>query len=260
LADLVSKYFLEDLNEAEDQALSEVLQNSPEDSLRFEDGLREAYLRYGLPDPQWPGNPNDYPSPQGGIRWKMWFWMMLAAFLAVASGRYLFTKGRNSLRPPAKTPVSHRRPSGVSQPKPHAAYPSGHPAHASALDGEKPQPSFESAQPALSTGPIPPSSVSNAVKAQGALAPANPTKVHKGLEVTVRQAAPGQVTVRVLQADGTQAAFLYQGVLPAGNWVFDWDGKLSGETPAQPGSYRIQVTSGNITREKIVFIRKHGAE
>jgi flagellar hook assembly protein FlgD len=86
------------------------------------------------------------------------------------------------------------------------------------------------------------------------------SQAHSGLEVTVRQPAAGLVTVRVLKEDGTEAAFLYQGSLPAGQWVFGWDGKLADGSPAQPGSYQIQVTSGSVTRSKIVFIRKQGSE
>lgn len=55
MADLVEKYFQQDLTEAEQEALSGSLLSSDETALKFERMAGEAYARYGLPDlqPHW---------------------------------------------------------------------------------------------------------------------------------------------------------------------------------------------------------------
>ncbi len=51
MADLIDKFFSEDLTEAEEQALGEALMASDEQALKFGRLAEEAYARYGLPDP-----------------------------------------------------------------------------------------------------------------------------------------------------------------------------------------------------------------
>jgi hypothetical protein len=51
MADVVDKFFREDLTEAEEQALSDALWTSDEHALRFGGLAEEAYARYGLPEP-----------------------------------------------------------------------------------------------------------------------------------------------------------------------------------------------------------------
>ena len=79
---------------------------------------------------------------------------------------------------------------------------------------------------------------------------------HTNLEVLVKRAKSGEVIVRVLGPDGTQAAMLYQGMLRPGNWTFDWNGRLGDGGPPPAGTYQIQVVSGAVTLNKSVVIRK----
>jgi len=61
MADLVEKFFAQDLTEAEERALGEALMASDEQALKFGRLAEEAYARYGLPDP------GAGPSTTGGL-------------------------------------------------------------------------------------------------------------------------------------------------------------------------------------------------
>jgi hypothetical protein len=93
-----------------------------------------------------------------------------------------------------------------------------------------------------------------------ALTPINaatqPHSPHPNLEVLVKRAKPGPVTVRVLGPDGSQAVMLYQGLLQPGSWAFDWNGRLANGGAPDAGTYQIQVVSGAVTLSKPVVIRK----
>jgi hypothetical protein len=67
MPDLVDKFFQEGLTEAEEQVLSENLWASEELAEKFAGIAREAYIRYGFPEPQEPGFEGPSSGPGGGI-------------------------------------------------------------------------------------------------------------------------------------------------------------------------------------------------
>src|SRR5271170_2282593 len=72
--DLVEKYFKEDLTEPEQAALEDSLLNSDEVALKFEAMAKEAYVRYGLPEPQphWGNSNGPFPSAGMGLQPLLW--------------------------------------------------------------------------------------------------------------------------------------------------------------------------------------------
>jgi hypothetical protein len=254
--DLVIKFFREDLTETEEQALSDRLTSSEEDALRFGQHAESSYLHYGLPEPQWPGGgPPPGFFPRSGLPIGFWSILALVAGLSVW-GFWKWWPGHA-----VKTPVS--LPAVFS---PALQPPTG------LKEGRVPNPSQQEVAPKPGTVP---GSLSKAVPPQNppsqtGLMPGSTTPIpldatvssrhpHTNLEVLVKRAKAGEVTVRVLKPDGTQAVLLYQGMLQPGSWAFDWNGRLSdGEAPA-PGTYQIQVLSGAVTLSKNVVIKRQAS-
>jgi len=58
-----------------------------------------------------------------------------------------------------------------------------------------------------------------------------------------------------MKPDDSTAVLLYEGLLPSGKWVFDWDGKFTNGQMAPPGFYRIQVESGPVVQNKTIVVR-----
>jgi hypothetical protein len=77
------------------------------------------------------------------------------------------------------------------------------------------------------------------------------------LHVVVDAPHESLVTVRVLDAEGREARFLYTGFLKPGHWSFTWDGLLSNGKAAPAGKYTIQVVSDRGTMAKNVDLTIH---
>lgn len=65
MADLIQSFFTRDLSEPEHEALSKLLEESPEAALRYEELLEKSYLATGLPQPTLPRALRSLP-PSGG--------------------------------------------------------------------------------------------------------------------------------------------------------------------------------------------------
>jgi hypothetical protein len=89
--------------------------------------------------------------------------------------------------------------------------------------------------------------------------PLAPVPGLEGSKLNVVVDAPHEslVTVRVLDAQGTEARFLYTGFLKPGHWSFTWDGLLSDGKAAPAGKYTIQVVSDRGTMAKNVDLTIH---
>jgi hypothetical protein len=262
--DLVSKYFREDLTEAEDQALEGKLLASSEASLAFAAASEEAYQRYGLPEPQWPGNPDDFPRPRSKGKIGLWLFVLLAGSAGAAFWVYqerlrpeILSSGRTGFfsipwffshskgahpgpqaedRAKIKMIPSKLNISFLSTPM----KPSGEEGDAGAMaENSSDKVVFSDGTP--STTPI---DVTGQPGRRG----------HSDLEVVIHWPKTGQVTVRILSLDGTKEILLYQGLLQRGKWAFDWDGRLADGHTAPPGSYHILVEAGPVTQSSTIVI------
>ncbi|HJT24507.1 MAG TPA: hypothetical protein VJ873_08005 [bacterium] len=260
--DLIIKFFKEDLSEAEESALSDRLSSSIEDALRFGQHAEASYRHYGLPEPQWRGGPPPGFYSKSGLKFGLWLPVIFLAGLSTWGGWKYWTGNGNklSLNAPGVS-VPGLAPSSEKKPQ-----------HTAPIPQKEVIPDLlrpEAVQPADETSSNPGSSVAtNPASAKGALAkPEQPALTpvnaatqahhpHSNLEVLVKQAKPGTVTVRVVEPDGSQAVMLYQGLLQPGSWIFDWNGRLADGSPPPAGTYQIQVVSGAVTLHKDVVIRK----
>ena len=250
--DLVIKFFREDLTEAEESALSERLSASIEEALRFGQHAEASYRHYGLPEPVWRGGPPPGFYPKSGPKFGLWLSIVLLAGLSAWGAWEVWprTESKPSASIPtgastvlAHTPQKKAKPSPVvskNEVIPNRTTREGVTDKPSASDTTEAKSSSASTQPAST--PI-----------NAALQPHHP---HSNLEVLIKRAKPGEVTVRVLEPNGAQAVLLYQGLLQPGSWAFDWNGRLADGEHPPAGTYQIQVVSGAVTMSKPVVIRK----
>jgi hypothetical protein len=250
MADLIDKFFQEDLTEAEEKAVSEELLSSEETALRLGEKAERAYLHAGLPEPIWPASNKIIPhlSKTIPLTW-VCFWMILAGMAGIAawwcfSQKHALPEPSASLKPSASVEMpriisrdelskaaSPAHPEGVKRPSTSLSVPTG--------TTGKPQ----KAPAAVSAFPPP----LNLDEAQG--------QSYTNLSVVVRRSTPGFLTVRVLNAQGSEVVLLYRGELAEGNWVFEWNGKLVDGRIAGPGVYQIEVQSGPFNQRKAIQIR-----
>jgi hypothetical protein len=80
--------------------------------------------------------------------------------------------------------------------------------------------------------------------------PTGPSAVGEELSVVVDTREKSLVTVRVLNAAGQEVRHLFTGFVEPGQRSFQWDGNLSAGEPAPPGSYRIDVQTGDSHQTK----------
>jgi hypothetical protein len=280
MADLVEKYFQQDLTEAEQEALSGELLASDETALQFERMAGEAYARYGLPDPKphWTDPPGGTQLPFQGF--KPWLTVTvvalgtMAAVLLWHSHRTEFTALVGRVWPvghrdesiptslphkPARTHDSSGSPTAPVKAKSGQA--DSHPSQAeeitsSSFSARRVFPASETHSTAL-TSPQTQALGKPLVHSQ---APPlnldqNPSQSYSGLSVEVSLAKPAPLAVRVLDTRGGEVTALYRGNLGPGNWVFQWDGQLSDGRSAGPGYYRIEVQSGLFVQTKKIQIQ-----
>lgn len=250
--DLIIKFFREDLTEAEEQALSQLLASSVEDALRLGQHAETSYYHYGLPEPQWPGNPPRTGFPRaGGL--KIWFSLALMAGLLAWAGWKYASRMEGDSKPLATATVPTPAPV-VSKPKPT------HPATShKSLDNQALE-DLSKSKPAASKG----STLSSPPVSRNAATPAvTPVNVgdkshpsHSNLEVVVHQKKAGLVKVQVLSPEETPVVLLYEGMLQPGSWAFDWNGLLADGGTPPPGTYQIQVQSGTATLSKKIHLQK----
>jgi hypothetical protein len=282
--DLVDKYFKEDLTEAEQAALEDSLLNSDEAALKFETLAKDAYVRYGLPEPQphW-GNSNG-PFPSSGMGLKSILWVLgIGTALLLGLWRFHpdlpFLKTSTAITQTAPDLSQSAGDNGKPQTTTHSVKPViSNPAqatkdnsasHSTGLSGQNNRlpstqqvPVFQ--KPALNNPPqrqvVSLSSANMAVNPTSRqVTPVNvdlnPPKTYPNLSVVVGQSQLGYLTVRVVNPQGVEVVGLYRGTLGPGNWIFQWDGKLSTGRGAKPGFYLIEVRSGTYVQRKSIQIQ-----
>ena len=98
MPDLVEKFFQEGLNEAEEQALGEAIWASEDTAEKFAKTAKEAYFRYGFPEPPMPGSKGPSSGAKDGAT--PWIW---GGILMIGLGAFLFARGRMGLELSALT-------------------------------------------------------------------------------------------------------------------------------------------------------------
>lgn len=97
-----------------------------------------------------------------------------------------------------------------------------------------------------------PASPTTAARPQPKRAP-KPSAEYDRLSIETDLQDQRLVTVRVLDAGSREIRVLFAGVLEPGRRTFDWDGKADGR-PVAPGTYKIEVRSGDVIETKAVQI------
>jgi hypothetical protein len=253
MSDLIEKYFQEDLTQGEQDALSQMLLDSEDAAFKFSRLAREAYLSFGLPEPEsrW----EDAPGPGGSsprtgsillvlglgislffLAWHFGFFqrfcvpVFLKEIAGVSTENSLsLTSTQDSLPARGLSPVS--------------------PANSLKKNNLGARNKRKSVISPISSPPTP----------QKESGPVNldlhPSKTFPNLSVVVNQAQAAPLKVSVLNPAGMEARVLYQGVLASGNWIFEWNGLLAGGQKAPAGYYQIQVQSGLFSQQKTVEIQ-----
>lgn len=249
--DLIIKFFQEDLTEAEDQRLREILSSSPEEAYRFFLHAEAAYRSYGLPEPRRPkGDP-----PSFWTHLSLWVWPVLLAAVMGSLGWAFFhvmqTPATQALVPVPKEERRDQLPSakGIMEEKKLPDVPRE---EGTTLDGTAPA-ETNGSTPASVTQPDPPYQGVALSRTPMIPLPRN-RSTHSNLEVVVHRSHPTPLAVEVLGPNGDPVVLLYQGMVQAGTWAFDWNGKLADGQKPPPGTYRIAVESGAVTQVKKVVI------
>src|SRR3974390_2790959 len=205
MADLIEQFFTKDLSEAEHEALSKLLEQSPEAAQKYEGLLEQNYLATGLPQPTLPQGLTHLPSPSGSLLGKGLLLKLLAAGLAVVTGSLVW-----KFWPQSTAPV----PAAMQQPLQR-----------------------------LSQKPAIPAVIQRKLVPVKPLA-AGPSQEGQELSVVLDTAQKSLVTVRILDPQVREVRALYTGFVNPGKWAFQWDGLLQNGEQANAGDYRIDVQSG----------------
>ncbi len=218
MADLIKEFFERELSGAEADSLGELLQKSPEESLRFEGFLEKHYLATGLPMPQVPSGMTLPPGTGGlGLMGKI----LGVALVALTGAGVLWKFWPHA---PVETPLKSITSPILSAPiKATLA------------------PQLQS-RTRVMTAPIQPM-------------PVGPTAEGEALSVVVGTQTKALVTVRVLDSTRKEVRNLYTGFVQPGHWSFRWDGELANGVPAPAGDYQIDVQSGASHQSKEIRIK-----
>jgi hypothetical protein len=252
MADLIGKFFQEDLSEAEEKALGEELISSEETALRLGEKAEQAYTRLGLPEPIWPDSAGTVPYVTKTIPWNwVWFWALSAGMVGVTAWWCFFHKSHAPAPSASLTgPASIEMPRIISHEK-----------HSKTTSME----SLPSVKRPLTKTSVSAVAKEKPIQAASAVSvfpsPLNldesPSQSYSNLSVVVRRSTPGFLTVRVLNALDAEVVLLYRGDLAAGNWVFEWNGRLVDGRMAVTGDYQIEVQSGSYHQRKTVQINQN---
>lgn len=216
-------YFERDLTEAEENRLAEEIASSPELALRFAQEAKASYVATGLPAPDWSKTATGSASTgtSGIIKG-----LLVGAILS--GGLYW---GYNHLRGPA-VPFKDEQQAEIQQIviEPLAL-----------VVVSKKAPIKQVTEPAPTVAP------------QRFI----PGKKYEGLSAIVNQKSAGLVTVRVLNSRDQEVRLLFAGMLPPGEWTFDWDGHIADGTHASSGIYQVETQSGKVVLQKKVQINQN---
>ncbi len=269
MLDLVEKYFQADLTDVEQDALSEALLNSDEAALAFEAAAKEAYFSYGFPEPKprWPDPPGNFIASKGAGPWLGPSLSLFAVAIGIAALLWWGYSKNDSIhhllsgmfQPKAVAPLSLEKEKNTGNTTPskikRVARHSEVGESTSSKAEEKPTSAGKSTGPEMAVG----SRIPEALLTQKPVVPfnadQNPSRNFSLLSVAIGQSKSGVLSVRVLDLKGMELVGLYRGLLGKGNWVFEWDGRLTNGKPAPAGYYQIEVRSGSFIQHKNIRIQ-----
>ncbi len=262
MSELVEKYFQEDLSESEQDLLAQSLLESEDAAFQFSRLAREAYLRFGLPEPEpeWKDLPPAFDAEKGGafsILGILFLALGLAAAGAGAAWHFGLLPGFSKTR--ACGPVNVCAPPASG--KGLATAPGDSLGAGLSASGRYGKNRVKKELETGSSANHAPAAASSVVSAapEEAITPVNldvhPATQFPNLSVVVNQAQAEPLKVSVLDPTGAEARVLYQGTLTPGHWVFEWNGLLAGGQKPPAGFYQIQVQSGLFAQQKTVQIQ-----
>jgi hypothetical protein len=274
MADLIEKFFQEDLTEAEEKALGDELFSSEETALRLGERAEQAYMRLGLPEPVWPALNGTIPHVSKAVPWiRVFFWTILAGMIGITAWWCFFHKNATPAPSASLTrPASVEIPRILSRGEPSETASEAVAPSLKRPADKNPIPAVSKEKPVQATGELgarkPASKAKQPLPAEPPAASTsfnayppplnldeNPGQSYSNLSVVVRRSTPGSLTVRVLNAQDAEVILLFHGDLEAGNWVFEWNGRLVDGRMAGPGDYQIEVQSGSFTQKKAIQIK-----
>ena len=227
MADLIEKFFQEELSKPEYEELAKRLSTSGEEADRFADKAEFLYFQYGLPDPH----------PAGKLaRFFKSAWGKLFPVIVVGGSLalwYWWPKTENEVVA-QKIPIPQEVVKFAASPRPTPA--------------RVYTPAVNKVSKTTPMTPVP-----------ATLTPppgSNLEMNYRRLNVVVDQESDGIITVRIIGPDGLEARKLYEGPLEIGQWAFTWDGILDSGQPASPGTYRVEANGGAGMKSKEVIIRE----
>lgn len=275
MPDLVEKFFKEGLTDPEEQDLSQALWESEDLAEKFATLARDAYFRYGLPEPRLP---HHRPPGTGGFN----PWLGILGVILGIGGGLFFHRLSHGLMLPAHSsgPASGLKKMegpGAAMERPHSPLAPTQPVGPSQTHPPGGKPALNGLSTTdlsgLSTSRVPdPSEVEQARKlsakieedSAGAQANShsspinldqNPSADYSSVSAIVHQSRTGPLMVRVLDTRGVEVEPLFNGSLGPGHWVFEWNGKLPNGGQAPAGFYQIEVKTGPYSQRKTVQIR-----
>ncbi len=214
MPDLIQDYFIRDLSDSELDELGRLIESRPMENDRFYQESLDYWEKLGLPQPPQVSS-SDSP-------WK------ILGFLLLVSGLFFllfhFSRKSPQLTETAKihtTQLDHGiEPIKVMQ-NPR-------------VGSEKPSPTSVISIPAAISNPSP--------------------RRHDSLYAIVVQNEKKLVTLRVLDSLGAEQRLLFAGILEAGTWRYEWDGRDERGNYVAPGKYFIETLSDGVSAKKTVLV------
>jgi hypothetical protein len=232
--DLLKEFFERDLTDAEEEQLSKQLSESTQNSMKFAKHAKSFYLKTGLPNPASHVGHLGHLGHLGHVVGSSMTLKVIGGLIAggaIVATLHVVTK-------PAVQTIPAPVPTVISAPTIMPA---------KVATPTTPKPTPPKAQATSFKAPSTPNMVKPIAY--------DPRIKYEGLDLIVERQTAGLVTIRVLDSAKKEVRLLFAGLLNKGKWTFQWDGRLSNDDYAQPGTYQIQVQSGKEVLAKEITLQ-----
>lgn len=225
MSELAKKFFSADLSPSEEHALEAELEAFPESAEAFAEAALAHYAALSLPEPDW--------SRRRALPFRKGLWP-LAGLLGIALLCAAWPQGR-------------REPWYEEG---RAEFSLAGPAPKRRADLARPRAQLASRREAPANRPL--------AAQEPRVSP--PSRLRRGdwIGVLVRQREEGPAEVWVEDGGGRRVTTLFDGVLPAGERRFEWNGRRGNGAKAGPGSYEIVVKRPGGEKRKQVRLKIRG--